>query len=207
MAELSLYAGEDQVVTESLGLGFFGDDFGDPVAIGDFPSRTFVTNAAGDTFSFEANNNKKISDTEVVYGQEGDGISLLSLPNTLATANIRFTNSFAVRVLTANFHIYDGTDTDGEPNKDNDPGGLTAFCAQIRNNSELQSPVGIGDASWVNIHGSTKLSMISSPGTSGLRPNGSLTTDTRHDWYVAISPTPTTPSNKFFGMYFELEYV
>jgi len=207
MAELNLFAGEDQLAVEPLGLSFFGDaGFGDPVVIGTQPGRTFVSDASGQLVAFEANNNKRTSIAGVVYGQEGDEISLLSLPNTLATANIRFTNSFAVQVLSANFHIFDGTAVSGQPNFTNDPTGVIASCAQIRNNSELQEPIGVGDAAWVDVHGATKLVMITSPGTSGLRPDGSLTTDTRHDWYIAISPSPTTPDNKFFGMYFELEF-
>jgi len=209
MAHVRVYVGEDQQLPASSGLGFFGSDgFGAPVAVGQYPGRTFVTDASGLTTGFECNNNRRSSASGVINGQTGSGISLLSLPNTLATINIRFINSFDVRTQSARFHIYDGTETIyGIVNKDNDPVGLTCYCAQIRHTSELQVPNGGGDATWVDIHGSTYLSLISSPGTSGLRPAGAFTEDTRHDWYVAISPTPTQLGNKLFGMYFELEYL
>jgi hypothetical protein len=42
---------------------------------------------------------------------------------------------------------------------------------------------------------------------SGLRPNGDLTIDSRHDWFLAISCTPYTPGDKQFAMLVEMEYL
>jgi len=205
---ISVYVGEDQLLPSSSGLGFYGNDgFGAPILIGAYNGRTFVTDQNGIIEGFECNNNKKISTTGVINGQTGLGIQLISLPNNLATINIRFEYLSEVRTLTSKFYIFDGTTTSGTPNINNDPSGLVCYCAETRHQSVIQNPDGLGDADWVDVHGSTFLELISSPGTSGLRPNGSLTFDTRHDWFIALSATPNTFGNKQFSMYFETEFL
>jgi hypothetical protein len=209
MADLNLYVGEDQIVPNGSGIGFYGDDgFGDPIPIGDFNGRTFVTDASGTIHGFEANNNKRLSSTGVIHGQTGSGILLTQLPNTLASLNIRFSHSAQVNVQNALFYVYDGTSTNGVPNKNNDPSGLTAWCAEIRKNSERQDVSnGLGDSSWIDTHGSTTVSLVDSPGTSGLRPLGDFTVDTRHDWYISMSVTPNQFGDKFFGILVETEFL
>lgn len=208
MAELNLYVGEDQIIPTGSGVGFFGDGgFTSPVSIGSFNGRTFVTNLDGTEEGFEINNIKRVSSSGCVYGQDGNELNLLALPNTLATLNIRFEHSIDVQTQSAEFFVYDGTATSGVPNKDNDPSGLTAYCAEIRHTDEVQIANGLGDSTWQDIHGSTSLSMVSSPGTSGLRPLGAFTTDTRHDWYIAMSVTPTQFGDKQFGILFQLEFI
>lgn len=209
MAEFNLYVGEDQVVPNTSGIGFYGDEgFGTAILIDDFNGRTFVTDTSGTIEGFEANNNKRSSSSEVIHGQTGSGISLLALPNTLATLNLRFTHPSQVNTNSVVFYVYDGTSSGGVPNKDNDPSGLIAWCAQIRKNSERQDVAnGIGNSTWVDTHGSTFLSLIDSPGTSGLRSLGSFTVDTRHDWYIAMSVTPNQFGDKLFGILIELEFL
>lgn len=205
---VSIYVGEDQLLPGSSGLGFYGNDgFNAPILIGAYNGRTFVTNQDGTIEGFECNNNKKISTSGVINGQTGLGIQLISLPNNLATINIRFEYPTEVRTLTGKFYIFDGTLTSGVPNINNDPSGLTCYCAEIRHQSVIQNPDGLGDVDWFNTHGSTFLELISSPGTSGLRPNGSLTINTRHDWYIALSATPFQFGDKMFGLYFETEFL
>ena len=65
MADLILYVGEDQKVSTGSGIGFYGDSFGTPILRGEFNERTFVTDASGTIFGFEANNNKRISSSAV----------------------------------------------------------------------------------------------------------------------------------------------
>jgi hypothetical protein len=205
---ISVYLGEDQLLPDSSGIGFYGDDgFGAPILIGGYNGRTFVTNSDGTIEGFECNNIKKISSSGLIYGQTGSGITLTSLPNTLATFNIRFEYPSSVRTLSGKLYIFDGSLSGTVPNINNDPSGLTCYCAEIRHSSEIQDDIGIGDSNWTDTHGSTFLNLISSPGTSGLRPNGSLTLDTRHDWYVAISATPYEFGDKQFAMYFETEFL
>lgn len=208
MAELILYVGEDQRIPAGSGIGFYGDGFGLSISRGAFNERTFVTDASGIIQGFEANNNKRLSSSGVIHGQTGSGISLLALPNTLATLNLRFNHTSDVNTQSVKFYVYDGTITDGVPNKNNDPSGLTAWCAEIRKNSERQDVSnGLGDSTWQDIHGSTPLSLIDSPGTSGLRPLGSFTIDTRHDWYIAMSVTPDQFGDKLFGILLETEFL
>jgi len=205
---VDIYLGEDQVLPDGSGVGFYGDDgFGAPILIGEYNGRTFVTDSDGDDEGFECNNIKKVSSSGLIYGQTGSGITLTSLPNTLASINIRFEHGSSVRTLSSRLYVFDGTLSGSMPNIDNDPSGLTCYCAEIRHNSEIQDDNGLGDTAWFDTHGSTYLDLISSPGTSGLRPNGSLTSDTRHDWYVAMSATPDEFGDKEFGMYFETEFL
>lgn len=205
---ISIYVGEDQLLPSSSGLGFYGNDgFGAPILIGEYNGRTFVTNQNGIIEGFECNNNKKISTTGVINGQTGSGISLISLPNNLSTINIRFEYPSEVRTLSGKFYIFDGIVVSGIPSIDNDPSGLVCYCAEIRHPSVIQDPDGLGDTDWIDVHGSTFLELISAPGTSGLRPLGSLTSDIRHDWYVAMSATPFQFGDKQFAMYFETEFL
>jgi len=206
-ASTTLYLGEDQELPNDTAVGFFGDDFGSSINIGDFNNRTFVTDSSGILLGFEANNNKRVSDSIVIHGQSGSGMNLLQLPNRLATINIRFENDIAVRTLTARLYIFDGSFTGGEPNFTIAPPGLTAYCAEIRHEEDEQTLTGLGDPVWEEIGGPTFLPMVSSPGTSGLRPFGSFTEDTRHDWYAAISVTPTSLGDRLFGLYFETEFL
>ncbi|MBX9836729.1 MAG: hypothetical protein K2X69_00305, partial [Silvanigrellaceae bacterium] len=55
--------------------------------------------------------------------------------------------------------------------------------------------------------GST-LSMVDSPGLSGLSPSCINTTATTHDWYLALTATPQSIGSKTqFGLYFAVEYL
>lgn len=205
---ISIYVGEDQLLPSNSGLGFYGNDgFNAPILIGAYNGRTFVTNQDGTIEGFECNNNKKISTTGVINGQTGSGIQLISLPNNLSSINIRFEYPTEVRTLASKFYIFDGTVISGVPSIDNDPSGLVCYCAEIRKQNVIQEADGLGDTDWISIHGSTFLELISSPGTSGLRPLGASTLDIRHDWFIALSATPNTFGNKQFSMYFETEFL
>jgi hypothetical protein len=206
---VSIYVGEDQLLPSTSGLGFYGNDgFGESILIGEYNGRMFVTNASGTEEGFECNNNKYLNTSGVIYGQTGNGIQLISLPNSLATINVRFEYVTEVKTLAGRFYIFDGTlDVDDIPMTGNPPSGLTCYTAETRHQTETQIPDGIGDTDWLDTQGSTYLEVISSPGTSGLRPNGSNTLDTRHDWYIAMTATPFQFGNKQFAMYFETEFL
>jgi hypothetical protein len=205
---INIYVGEDELLVTTSGIGFYGSDgFSSPVMIGEYNGRTFVTSTDGSIEGFECNNNKKTSVSGVINGQSGSGINLINLPNELATVNIRFENTTAVRTLNAKLYIFDGSLSGSTPNIDNDPTGLTCYCAEIRHTNPVQAADGLGDDEWFNTHGSTYLAMVSSPGSGGFRPGGSLTTDTRHDWFAAISCTPFTYGDKVFALYFECEFL
>jgi hypothetical protein len=209
MATLKVYVGEDQLLPDNKGVGFFGDDgFGDPVEKGLYNGRTFVVGASGTAESFECNNNKWLSSNEVINGQIGSGILLDALPNYLTTVNLRFEHSVSVQVVDAKFYIYDGSTSGGEPNKNSAPTGLSVYCYETRHTDNIQTANGLNPIKiWQLTGGETYLNLVTSPGTSGYRTLGSFTTDTRHDWYVAISATPTLFGNKSFGMYSEIEFL
>jgi len=207
-ASLTIFAGEDFAVPSDLGLGFFGEGgFDSPVVVGEFNGRTFITDASGSTQNFEANNNKFTSTSGVIHGQTGSGILLTALPNSFATVNMRFENTAAVRTLNPKLYIFDGSFGPSGANINIPPDGLTFFTAELRKVDEIQTANGLGDSTWLDTSGLTFLSLIDAPGTLGLRPGGSFTIDTRHDWYIAMSCSPITLGDKIFGLYFEVEFL
>ena len=210
-ATIRMWVSEDFDFPTASGLGFYGDDgFDSAVPLRSFQGHTFVTNPAGDDQGFEANNCKLCVTggwsgvtgvSGVIVGQLSNGIALDNLPNYLSTFNVRLVADAAVQVQNARIYFFDGEDLSHAPS------GLDFYAAEIRHTSRLQTDVGDGDQVWTSVHGTTApLSLVNSPGTSGLRPNGDLTVDTRHDWYVAVSCSPNTPGSKQFSMLVELEY-
>ncbi len=211
MPSLSLYAGEDTLVSTSSGLGFFGDGgFNIPIVIGTYNGRTFVTNSSGTVEGFECNNNKYSTASDVIHGQAGSGILLTELPNELATINVRFTHGSSIYCQFAKLWIYDGTSTGDVPDKEDPAPNLTFYAAEIRHRSRLQSEQSVySDASWSDLSasGSNDIDLVNSPGQNGVREGGFEELSTRHDWYIALSCTPTQLGDKSFGMFYELEYL
>jgi hypothetical protein len=211
MAEISIYCAQNETrLAPTDVIGFFGDaGFGDPISLNSFNGRTFITNISGINQGLEIDNCKLIKDVAnwngingpsgVIVGQAGSGIGILNLPNYLATLNIRFVNSTSVLVQNAQIIVHNGDQI-------NAPGGLDVYMAEIIHPSELQTDIGIGDFAWLKIAGSSSgLGLSNSPGVSGSFPIAGQ--DTRHDWYVSISCTPRTPSNKIFYQTISLEYL
>lgn len=211
MANLSIWISEDFELPSGSGLGFYGDGgFGSPVPINGFQGRTFMTTPDGGAEGFEANNCKLYGGgswsgvggvSGVIVGQTGNGIALRNLPNFLATLNIRFEHNEAVRTQNVEMAVHDGVDVE------NDPSGLICYGAEVVHPSPLQTDTGEGDSSWVPVHGINTLGLADSPGASGAYTNVVLHSDTRHDWYVAMSASPTTPNDKQFGFTVTLEYL
>lgn len=211
MAILDLYAGENTFVPTTSGLGFFGAiGFDSSLAIGIYNGHTFVTNASGTVQGFECNNNKYESSTEVTHGQSSSGITLTRLPNELATVNIRFTHGSSIFCQNIKIYIFDGTFTGTLANKLVPAENLTFQMAEIRHRDNLQSTISAySDTSWTNVSasGSNWITLVNSPGTKGVREGGFEVLSTRHDWYVAMSCTPTQLGNKQFGVTVDLEYL
>jgi len=204
MSTINIYIAENDVKIDSdKSLAFFGPaGFGDPLSLNEFNGRTFITNADGSISYEECDNCKKNSASGVIIGQTGTGINLRNLPNYLATINIRFTHPQDVLIQNAKLIAFDGN------NIGNSPSGLNIYGAEIIHTSRSQNDNGTGDTIWTKMEGSGKqLDLVDSPGTSGISPLGPATMDTRHDWYVALSVTPTAPGNKTFALRCELEYV
>jgi hypothetical protein len=204
MSEINVYYAETDVkINTGEALGFFGSDgFGDPLSLGEYNGRTFVTTINGSTQYEECDNCRKTSSSGLIVGQCGSGIVLRHLPNYLATINVRFTHPQAVLVQNARLIAFNGTDQDVSPS------GLDVYGGEIIHTSRLQSITGVGDASWLQMQGSgTPLGLVDSPGISGISPLGPASTDVRHDWYVAFSVVPTVPGDKTFSFRADLEYI
>jgi len=211
MATINLYAGEDTLVSTSSGLGFYGDNgFDDPVVIGEYQGHTFVTNSSGTVQGWECNNNKYNDVSGVIHGQEGSGLLLSNLPNELATANIRFSHGSAIYCQRVRLWICDGTFTGTTSNKERPAENLTFKAAEIRHPSQLQTvESSYTDSEWSDLSasGSNYITLVDSPGLNGVRQGGFEELSTRHDWYVAMSCTPTQLGDKQFGVTVELEYL
>lgn len=207
MATIEFYAGEAFLIynASNSGLGFYGDSgFGYSVAVGSYNGRTFITNSNGTIQGPEVDNVKYSSTSGVIWGQVGSGMLLTELPNYLSTLNIRFTHDSAVQIQNPKLYAFDRV------NKDNFPSGVTFKAASIIHPTIDQTNNGSGDALWQTLSTGSNLltGMHTSPGMSGLSISGSNTMDVRHDWYVALSLSPTSVGSKTsLGLLFELEYL
>ena len=203
MADINFYAGEDFEIYNlgGSGIGWYGDGgFGTSVVVGEYPDSAYITNAAGAIQGPQAENNKYSSASGVDLGV--GQILLTQLPNYQTTLNIAFTHTSAVKVQNARLYFYDRT------SENNAPSGVTVKAAEIVHPDNTQTISGSGDSLWQVPAGSSYLPLVDSPGISGLSPNGPDTSDTRHDWYVAVSPTPTSAGAKDkFGVMMKLEYL
>jgi len=209
-AEITFYAGENEFINNlsGSGLGFYGPSFGRSVAVGANQQSTFITNGAGTDEGPQVDNDQFIdfgggpSDTGVSL----NGLSpvlLTQVPNFLSTLNIRFTNDVAVIVQNAQLRIFDRV------NINNPASGVTTKVAEIIHPDIVQVDNGSGDIFWQTPAGSSVImSFVDAPGISGLSPAGPNTTDSRHDWYAAISASPDSIGSKTqYGLSFSLEFL
>jgi len=189
--------------TGGSGIGFYGTSFGSSVGVGQYQSTTFITDSNG------AIQGEQINNIQWAHPNSGSingaaPVSLLAIPNYLATLNMRFTNDTPVNTQNAKLRIYDRSSIN------NNPSGVTCKVAEIVHPATTQSVTGSGDSAWITPRGSSLvLDLAQSPGVSGLYAGGGsagvLSTD--HDFYVAISPSPDSVGSKLFALYFELEYL
>lgn len=206
MATISFYAGGGAFQINNVsnsGLGFYGGGFGNSVAVGSYQDTTFITNGAGTTQGQQVNNIKFLSAPSGIVNSASSGIPLLSVPNYLATLNIRFTHSSAVKTQNAKGRVYDRSSIN------NPASGVTCKVAEVIHPNTIQVADGSGDSNWITPAGSAVIvDFVGSPGTSGISPNGLNTTDIQHDWFAAISASPDSIGSKTqFGWYFEVEYL
>ena len=191
------------------GLGFYGNGFGTSVQVNNFQERTFVTNSSGVSQGPEARNVKYIAAASAILGQETPGsstpINVTGIPNYLSTLNIRFTHpTTQVRTQNAKMIIYDRSSIA------NKASGVSTYAYEVIHPDPSQSVAGSGSGSWTNVtETGTFLTLRNSPGTSGLNAVGNTTgSGLRHDWYVALSASPTGIGSKTqYGLYVSLEYL
>lgn len=205
MAQIDFYAGENFSIDNlaGSGLGFYGGGFGFSVNVGEYQDTTFITNGAGTSQGPQVDNIKWLNIGSGIVNGASSGIPLTSIPNYLATLNVRFTHSSAVKTQNVKLRIYDRTSIN------NPASGVTTKVADIIHPNTTQTNDGSGDTTWNTPTGSSVImDLVASPGMSGLRPNGADTSADRHDWYEAISASPDSIGSKsLFGLYIELEYI
>ena len=205
MATIDFYADSFQVENlNGSGLGFYGSSFGASVDVGSFQDLTFITDANGTTEGPQVNNIKwTASDSGNING--GGDVVLTAIPNYLATLNVRFTHTSAVKTQNSVCRIYDRSTIT------NAASGVTTYVAELIHPDTVQNDNGSGDATWVNGTSgsdSVAINMVSSPGYSGERESGSETYSDQHDYYLAISASPDSIGSKTdYGLYVELEYL
>lgn len=189
------------------GLGFFGaGGFGRSVAVGEYQDNTFATDANGAVAGQQANNVKyRHANSGEIEGAQV--LNLLNIANYHATVNIRFTHTSAVQVQNVEMCIYDRV------NFGSGGVGVVTQLAELIHPSIVESGnLGSGDTAWQTAEGTgNMMELAQSPGTSGLYAgNGisSVQTDTRHDWYLAMSASPSSIGSKDdYGLFFSLEYL
>ena len=205
MAAISFYAGENFNINNlaGSGLGFYGGGFGFSVEVGEYQDTTFITNGNGTSQGPQCDNIKWSHSASGIINSANSGVALTCIPNYLATLNIRFTHSAAVKTQNAKLRIYDRS------NINNPASGVTTKVAELIHPPQVQTNTGSGDTTWNTPAGSASImDLIASPGVSGIRPNGAATQATRHDWYVAISASPDSIGSKtLYGLYAEMEYL
>jgi hypothetical protein len=209
-AAITFYAGQGAgtwVDLNASGMGFFGATFGTSVQVGQYQDTSFITTGTGSAEGPQATNNKYITSSGISIN--GD---VTVVPSAVAvnsgTMNVRFTFDSAVKTQNGQIRIYDRTTiTNGAT-------GVITQVVQYANGGSGVSSSGtaIAPAShsgWIAPSGSgVTVPLLSSAGSGGLSPSGTDTTDTRHDWYVGLSATPTSIGSKeLFGIYVQLEYL
>ncbi len=215
-AAINFYAGTDFNIADltASGLGFYGSGgFGATIPIGTWNGRTFITDSGGTSQGPECDNVKYLNPTGAVLGQAGSGITLNKIPNYLSTVNIRFTYDTPVQVQNAYVRTYDRV-TVGSP-----ASGLTIALYEASHLDTNQTATGSGGPGTPTISGAhgwvvctggvthTGMAITSSPGTSGLRPSGASTVDSRHDWFMNLSVSPDSLGAKTqAGLFCYLEY-
>jgi hypothetical protein len=191
------------------GFGFYGlAGFGAPVQVNAWQTRTFVTDATGTIQGPECNNITYLNAASGIIGSAGptgSGTHLLRIPNYQATVKIQFLNDTAVKTQNQRLTIYDRISPTHAPT------GVTCKVAELIHPSMLQTDIGSGSATWFTFNyttGGVYLALTPSPGSGGLSPNGANTTDTIHEWFVALSASPDSIGAKtMFGLYMSLEYL
>lgn len=199
--------GASELNLGSSGVGFYGSTFGSSVQVGSYQDATFITNSNGTVNGGQLDNLKYVGTTSGVQVNGGATENLSGVPLASATLNIRFTFDTAVKTQNGEARIFDRTDINANAS------GVTSRVAQLVNGgSGVNQSTGAAQAShngWLALNGSgLTMTLLSSPGSGGLSPNGVDTSGTRHDWYLGLSASPDSIGSKtLYGLYCELEYL
>lgn len=188
MATITFYGQNGTVDLGGSGLGFYGSAFGNSIAVSEYNDTTYITNTAGNAQGPALSNIKYLSsDSGLVDGTKT--LNVLDISNSYGL-NIRFEHSSAVQVQNAQiFCYYDSVGTDVS--------GCVVKMLELAHPSPSESGLlGSGSTVFEEISGTGSiLELHDSPATSGLHigdsGGNSTFADTRHDYYVAISMSPS----------------
>lgn len=158
------------------GLGFYGSSFGSSVQLGQYNSKTFITNSNGTTNGGNAYNTKFTAAASGMPDTDSSGIPLCRLNGYHRTLDIHFDHTSAVNVQNAQLRIYDRV------NIDYPASGVNTKVAEI-----------------VNFNGLTYSAWLSTPGSAntasdaiGNAPYGSGD----HLWWG--EPWPSNQASQYY---------
>lgn len=107
------------------GLGFFGNNFGLSVPVGQFQDSTYVSDANGTNSGIKVSNTKYKSASGVSHNGAGE-IDNETMPNYYAPLNIRFEHDEPVMVQNCKLRIFDRTDITKQAS------GVTTMVYEVR---------------------------------------------------------------------------
>jgi hypothetical protein len=190
--------------------------------------------ALNNTKYYNDDDNRSQAPGKVYLSDVGSGILLDKLPNYLCPLNIRFTHTEAVKVQNCKLRIFDRNDINNHasgvvtyvyecrhPLSSTSDGNLSHKAPGRSTDTWVvfDPTLAMADMSFTNSPGSSGLNTLLTDTTldlyfssnyidSSTYKLGSLHTNTRHDWYVALSSEPITIGSKTqYGLYFSVEYL
>lgn len=214
VAQIDFFGGDFGVYSVSnggSGIGFFGTNFGDSVAVDAYQDSTYITNGNGTTQGATLNNWKWIHANSGQFA--GVNYPLSGIPNSYATIKVKFSNDTSVRIQNAKLRIYDRSDVNRAQS------GVICQVAELCKPNALfgdsittTAPWGSGSTQWTTcnpVGSSTIYTFINqSPGISGINgrnPNGSGLV---HEWFCLLSASPTSIGSKVqFSAFLSLEFL
>jgi len=152
-------------IDETDSIAFSDGTFGHPIQVGSYNDGTHVRSSAGvdDSASNSPHNTKYLTSTTMsLNGGASANLSTLTTGNS--PLKITVTESVNITVTDIKMYAYDGTTTT------NAPSGMNVYLAEQ------------GDSSWTQAHGSGNALTLDDRSTAA----------TSHDFYVAISASPTS---------------
>ena len=177
--------GSDNITIEATDkIGFYGAAFGDAITVSEYQTTTHNETSGGthdcpSSSTVHLHNTKYISGTE--FALDAGGTETLNGTN-LTTAEcplkINFAHGSSVATSSATFWAYDGTTDSAVPTE------VTFQCAEQ------------ADTAWTNAEGSGAAMTLDDN-----------TTDTSHDFYLALSASPEAVGDKTaFAVKIQLTY-
>ena len=146
-------------------IAFSNGTFGQPIQVGSYNDKTHVRTSGGtDKSTSNSPHNTKYLTSTTMSLNGGASANLSTLTTANSPLKITVSESTNITVTDIKMYAYDGTTTT------NAPSGMNVYLAEQ------------GDSSWTQAHGSG----------NALTLNNHSTAATSHDFYVAISASPTS---------------